>query len=291
MARLDSPLRYPGGKTSLAPFFAELIRLNKLGDCIYAEPYAGGAGAALSLLYAEKVSRVLINDADPRVHAFWWAVTRRNRRFRELIHQTPLTVDQWREQREVYRRPNRFGKLRVGFATFFLNRCNRSGIMVNGGPIGGYGQRGKWKIDARFNREALAERVRKVALFAERIELSNLDAAAFLSKVAAPAARRNDGRALVYLDPPYYGKGRLLYMNYYTHEDHRNLARLLKRPKPYRWVLSYDNAPQINQLYAGFERTPFDLAYTAYEQRRGEEVMIHSPGLHIPARRLPAACA
>ena len=43
-----SPLRYPGGKTVLAPFLQELLLENNLQGGIYAEPYAGGAGAALN---------------------------------------------------------------------------------------------------------------------------------------------------------------------------------------------------------------------------------------------------
>jgi DNA adenine methylase len=71
MPEVASPLRYPGGKAVLVKFLAEVIVNNRLQDGIYAEPYAGGAGAALSLLFSEHVHRIVLNDADPCVYAFW----------------------------------------------------------------------------------------------------------------------------------------------------------------------------------------------------------------------------
>ena len=280
MAKLDSPLRYPGGKTSLSRLLGDVILRNGLGDCVYAEPYAGGAGAALSLLYAEKVSRILINDADWRIYCFWWGVLNRNEQFLDLLSKTRVSMAEWYRQREIYRSPARHGKLKVGFATFFLNRCNRSGILVNGGPIGGTDQVGRWKLNARYNKASLAHRLKRVSLYKDRINLSNLDALDFLKADVARQARKAD--VLVYLDPPYYGKGRRLYMNYYEHADHRRLAMFLKSSKPYWWLMSYDDVPEIRQLYRDFSLRPFDLAYTAYNQRAGREVLIHNGELSLP---------
>ena len=46
-----SPLRYPGGKSAMAELLSEIRRLNGLGDRAIAEPFAGGAGASLTLLF------------------------------------------------------------------------------------------------------------------------------------------------------------------------------------------------------------------------------------------------
>ena len=138
MPRIASPLRYPGGKSGLTRFLGEIINCNELGDCVYAEPYAGGAGAALSLLYGEYVSRIIINDFDQSIFAFWKSVLTRSNQFLQLVDEAKLTVAEWQHQKRIYRTPNSHSRLRLGFAAFYLNRCNRSGIICNAGPIGGF---------------------------------------------------------------------------------------------------------------------------------------------------------
>ncbi len=288
MAEPYSPLRYPGGKAALTPFLAGILRANRLLDGVYVEPYAGGAGAALGLLIGEHVDRIVINDADRRVHAFWWAILNRTARFLKLLATTPVTIAEWRRQRQIYARPARHSQLRVGFATFFLNRCNRSGILVNAGPIGGYQQAGHWKLDARYDRTKLAARIERVARYRERIELFNRDAVDLLRSIIG--RRKGASKTLVYLDPPYFRKGALLYLNAYRPRDHQRLARFLGTPLPYRWVVSYDNVPEIRDLYTGFQQTPFDMTHTAYERRVGHEVLICDPRLAVDDAALHCVC-
>ena len=275
-----SPLRYPGGKAGLAPFIARVLRENRLLGGIYAEPYAGGAGAALELLIGEDVDQIIINDFDRRIFAFWWAVLNRTEEFVNRIETVPLNVAEWRRQRATYLSPGRIDRVTLGFATFFLNRCNRSGILRTGGPIGGHDQAGKWKIDARFNRPKLAARVRRVARFAERIELRNLDALDILRDISKRVSVAK--KAFVYLDPPYYVKGRQLYFNNYQDADHRRLARFFSGRKPYKWLISYDNSPEIKALYKKRKQRVFDLPYTAHRRRIGQELLIYDDSLAIP---------
>ena len=173
MASTASPLRYPGGKSRLAGFLGRIIKTNRLCDPVYAEPYAGGAGAAFALLFAEKVSRVVLNDKDRCIYALWRSVLNQTAGFLHLLETTPVTIEEWHRQRDVYLHPSRHGQLQLGFATFFLNRCNRSGILATGGPIGGYSQEGDWKLDARFNRSGLRERIEKIDLYRDRIDFHN----------------------------------------------------------------------------------------------------------------------
>lgn len=280
MPTFASPLRYPGGKAGLTALLKRVIELNALQDCVYAEPYAGGAGAALSLLYSERVSRIMINDADPHIAAFWQSVIDRPGQFASLIEDTPVTIDEWHNQRSIYNRPASSSRIKLGFATFYLNRCNRSGIIDSGGPIGGFEQAGKWKLDARFNRPELISRIDKVAAFKERIEVSNLDALVFLSEKVLPVARKIP--LFTYLDPPYYVKGQKLYLNHYQPEDHRKVANYLKRIRRFQWLVSYDNVPEIAAMYDGLEVTPFDLTYTAYQRRLGSEILIRRRGFKVP---------
>jgi len=286
--RACSPLRYPGGKQVLSRVLARLIRLNGAAGGTYIEPYAGGGGAALSLLMGEYVDRILINDADPRICAFWVAAIERTDEFIELIRTTAITVAEWRRQRDVYQRLRRHSMLRVGFATFYLNRCNRSGIIANGGPIGGLKQEGRWKIDARFNRQTLEERIRRLAMYRERISVTNLDAVEFLACHVTRIPPRE--RPFVYLDPPYYKKAEDLYMSHYKPGDHAALAEYVRGELPHPWVMSYDDAPEIRRLYKDLRRVAFRVDYTARARRIGSEILILKPDLSFPSawrRRIP----
>ena len=282
MSISNSPLRYPGGKQILARVLAHLIKLNEREGGVYVEPYAGGAGAALALLYGEHVDRVMINDADPCIYAFWKSLLDDTDDFVDLVQATPLTDAQWSKERDVYRHPRRHSRLRVGFATFFLNRCNHSGIIASAGPIGGRAQTGRWKIDARFNREMLAERIRRIAIYRERIDLFHMDAVSFLRECVT-SSKGITNRAFVYLDPPYYVKGRDLYLNYYKHQDHLALARYMRRQVRLRWVMSYDNVASIQELYRPLRQVALDLGYSAGIRRTGRELLIAPQDLKWPS--------
>jgi DNA adenine methylase len=274
MPSIYTPLRYPGGKAKLGPFLVLLLKTNRLVDGIYAEPYAGGAGAALFLLFRGYVSRIHLNDLDQGVASFWRAVVGQNERFAREIETIPLTVEEWDRQRQAFdtMRPG-FEK---GFSFFYLNRTNRSGIM-NGGIIGGRSQNGTWRIDARFNRNDLAERVRAIGRIKRLISLSNSDAMDFLDEFKT----LNVSRRLVYLDPPYFKKGRDLYTNFYTDEDHATIANKLER-LDIPWLLTYDDCCEIRNLYERYQILESELSYSAREVRRGRELVIFGGGLKPP---------
>ncbi len=286
MAEPYSPLRYPGGKAKLCDLLIEILRANDLSEPRYVEPYAGGAGAALRLLFEEYVESIVINDADPRIRCFWSAVTEQNDRFLSLLDQVEVSVEEWYRQREIYELADAERVLEVGFATFYLNRTTRSGIVHNGGPIGGFDQSGNYKIDARFNRDQLTRRIQRIGIYADRIEVSDLDGLGLLRTLEQDGVRA--AHTFVYLDPPYYAKGAELYLNRFTHQQHAELANYLSSPRVFPWVMTYDNVPAIEKLYDGFHRVPFDLSYSAFERRTGQELLIRPPSLALPAEALLA---
>ena len=274
--RFTSPLRYPGGKGVLVNFFKLVIRKNGLLDGHYAEIYAGGAGLAWPLLFGEYVRRVYINDLNKSVYAFWNAALHQPEEFCKLMYDTPLTIEEWRRQRIIQLEPTKHTQLELAFSTFFLNRTNRSGI-ISGGVIGGKAQSGKWKLDARFNKQDLVARIERLARYADRVNLYNLDAALFISKVL-PALPL---RTLVYLDPPYFAKGNDLYEDRYTPSDHSTVADLVATVKQ-PWIVSYDDVPQIKGLYCGYRKLTYSISYSAQVRYPGAEVMFFSPKLAIP---------
>jgi DNA adenine methylase len=269
-----SPLRYPGGKAALYPRMREIIRNNGLSGCTYIEPYAGGAGAALSLLATGQVERVAINDLDPAIAAFWTTVVHEPKFMIEQIRKAKLDVREWRKQKAIYMAADQERGSALGFATFYLNRTNRSGVL-NGGPIGGLDQTGAYKIDARFNREALEERVRIISLYADKISITNSDGL----QVIREATKK--GNSFVYADPPYFEKAGSLYLNAFKAADHEALALVLNERADKNWVLTYDNAPQVPELYSERRRSEFGLHYSAHRVTKATEVMVFSDALNI----------
>jgi DNA adenine methylase len=270
-----TPLRYPGGKGKLAAYIKEIIDENRLSDGEYVEAFAGGAAIGLELLFHEYVSRIHINDLSRPVHAFWHSVLHHTDRLCELIHNTPLTLNEWDKNKKVLGNQDDFDDLTLGFATFFLNRTNRSGIL-NGGIIGGRDQTGPWKIDARFNRDELIYRIESIAKMKRRINLTRMDALDFLMTGVGewPA------KTLIYLDPPYYVKGRDLYYDFYQHDDHEALSRfVVGKLVRQRWIVSYDNTSTIRRLYKGCQRLTYSLGYSARDTREGTEVIFFSDRL------------
>ena len=278
--RYDSPLRYPGGKASLASFLRRTIVLNNLSGCAYFEPFAGGAGAALRLLREGAVSELHLNDYDIRIAAFWRALVEEPDRFADEIMSVPLSIAEWSRQRQIYLRADTSMTFELGFATFYLNRCNRSGILLGAAPIGGYGQKGKWGIDARFSRENLARRVIRIGQNRGRIHISSMDARRFLVEQLPRGKERK--RVFVYLDPPYYSNGRRLYLNFYEDEDHRNLARYLRRQYILRWIMSYDDAHLIRQLYKSCIISQISLQYSLQRKQQARELLIAPSHVRVP---------
>ncbi len=278
MARSNSPLRYPGGKTCLYELTAHILRLNKIERGHYAEPYAGGAGLALTLLFEAHVSDIHLNDVDRCVWAFWDSVLNRNEELVELICSTPVDMKQWHYQRSIYLNPQDFDDLALGFSMFFLNRTNRSGIVKGAGVIGGQDQQGNYKIDCRFNRHELVRRVRRIAKYKSRIHLHRLDALDFMNLMDdnLPA------RSLFCIDPPYFNKGSSLYTSFYNPDDHAAVSQAvlgLERP----WMLTYDNTPEISHLYKARRQFSFDVNYSVQTKRVGTELLVASKGLKMPS--------
>jgi DNA adenine methylase len=266
-----SPLRYPGGKGKLAPFIKQLFKHNNLCDGTYVEPYAGGAAVALTLLLEGYAWEIVINDIDPLVFAFWWTVVNDTEYLCRKIKDTPVNMRQWRKQKEVHSCHLEHSLSEVGFATFFLNRTNRSGIL-QAGVIGGKKQTGPYKLNARYNKKDLINRIKLIAKYRGRIKIYNLDALELLD-VLTPSIPQ---KSLLYFDPPYFNKGKLLYKNYYTPDDHARIASRI-RSLPFPWIVTYDNVPEIQELYDGTTQAEFSVSYSAHLDRpRGKEIMFYS---------------
>jgi len=273
-----SPLRYPGGKAKLADFVKAVIQKNGLADGAYVEPFCGGAAIAIELLLQERVSTIHINDVSRPVYAFWLCILEHTDALCRKICDVPLTVEAWDAQKCILAHASEHDDLTLGFATFYLNRTNKSGIL-NGGIIGGRNQHGPWKIDARYNAQELIKRVLSIAKFKDRINLTCEDALVFLDN----GVRKWSKKTLVYLDPPYYEKGRDLYYDFYRHDDHERVAHFVQSHiRTQRWMVSYDNVEAIRTLYAKSPCMSYRVGYSARARTEGTEIMFFDPRLSIP---------
>ena len=281
--RLYSPLRYPGGKAPFAPFIAKLMQVNGVAGGHYLEPYSGGAGVALDLLFQGHASHIHINDADPAVFAFWVSVTQQSEELLDLLGSTPITIEEWFKWRTVLREDCQASLVEKGFATLFMNRTNRSGIL-KAGVIGGKSQEGAYKLNARFKKDVIAARIAKIAKRAKDITVYNDDSLALLKRCKEFLPKES----LIYLDPPYYVKGKGLYRNYYEHDDHVAIAKAIKSKSfKWHWVVSYDNADEIRVMYQLVNTKTYGLNYTAQRRYVGNEVMFFSQDLIVSDEDIP----
>ena len=272
-----SPLRYPGGKSKIAPLIRLIIEKTGSSDITYIEPFAGGAGVALSLLIEGVVDQVVINDYDKAIYSFWRALKEAPQELIDLIEHTPLTIDEWKQQKDIYSTQNKRYSVELGFAAFYLNRTNRSGIL-SAGPIGGYNQTGNYGMDARFNRDALIGRIQEIAKYKSQIVVYNKEIRSFISGVI-PKYQAN---AFVYFDPPYFENGQRLYKNFFSPTDHTDIALSIINGVNCPWVITYDDVPELRGIYSNYVQRRYNLNYSAANKGKGSEIIIFKDSYLLP---------
>lgn len=271
--RTYTPLRYPGGKAKLYKTVKKIIENNFTDKPIYSEAYAGGCGLALKLLLNEDVKEIHINDFDYNIYAFWYSIINFKDSFIDLIKDTNIDIEEWHKQKKIYlASKDEYSILEKGFATFFLNRTNRSGILT-AGPIGGFKQNGNYKIDCRFNKKALIALIEKIYDYRERIYIYYMDGKDFILKLD-----KKFNNIFFNLDPPYVVKGAELYKNSFTESDHIKLEEAIKKLKN-KWIVTYDNTIFIENLYSKYQQEKFEISYTVETKRKDNEIMIFSENI------------
>lgn len=268
MRRSPSPLRYPGGKTSIFDMTKDIITSHGLTSCQYAEPYAGGCGLALSLLFDGVVSKLHLNDIDPSIATLWHAIINDTDELANRVNDAILNIDEWHKQRAIQAEKHLAKPIDLAFSTLYLNRTNRSGI-IKAGVIGGLNQSGSYKMDCRFNKSNIIAKIYAIAKRQADIFIYNLDAIDFIKQLD------NKDDLLLMVDPPYYNKGQTLYANFYRHDDHVEIANVLSN-STLPWILTYDNTPEISKIYQNFNQYTFNINYSAAQKRVGSELLITS---------------
>lgn len=274
MAFTVTPLRYPGGKSQLFKKISMIIMHNELIGCKYVEPFAGGSGLALKLLFEGIVKSIVLNDIDYNVYCFWKTITSQPDELIKKINDTKITQVEWGKQREIYKKPKYFTQNEVAFSTLFLNRTNVSGIL-RGGMIGGKEQAGKYKLDARFNKAEIIQKIKKIYAKRFYISLYNLDAQDFIKDIIPTFVNT---KTLINFDPPYVKKGARLYKNFYGIQDHEKLEKAIEECNM-NWIVTYDECDFIKKLYEKFYNESICLNYCTGENKKGTEILVYGPSI------------
>lgn len=269
MKRSPSPLRYPGGKACIFDMTKDILVSHNLDGWQYAEPYAGGCGLALSLLFDGVVSKLHLNDIDPSIATFWENLIFHTDELADRVENVTFTIEEWRKQKQIQKEKLTANPIDLAFSTLYLNRTNRSGI-IKAGVIGGLAQTGNYKMDCRFNKADIISKIYAIAKRQSDIFIYNLDAIDFIHQL------ESQENLVLMIDPPYYNKGQTLYANFYRHDDHAKIADVLTNTT-LPWILTYDNTPEIIELYQDFNQYSFNINYSVAKKRVGSELLITSP--------------
>ncbi|WP_436960483.1 DNA adenine methylase [Staphylococcus xylosus] len=268
---INTPLRYPGGKTKTYKYIKYLLQLNNCNH--YIEPYAGGAGVAIKLLLNGDVKKITINDYDKSIYSFWDSAINNTEALINKIKVTPITMEEWYIQKSIQdnKHDPSISNLDLGFSTLFLNRTNRSGI-IKAGVIGGKHQNGNYKLDCRFKKHEIIDKINKISKHKRNITITNKDAIYFIKQNIS-----HTKNSFTFFDPPYFEKGPGLYTNFYTHLDHIELAKIInKHMSNHYWILTYDIAKEIGNLYFNYEYKKYYLNYSIAKPSKGQEFIFFS---------------
>lgn len=283
---IPSPLRYPGGKAELYKYIENVINTNELTGCEFYEPFAGGASVSLALLQKGTIKKATLIEKDPLIFSFWKSVFEYTDILCEKIENTEVNVDTWNTMSSFKNIELPVSTLipDLGFAALFLNRTNFSGIL-KAGPIGGQNQLGNYKIDCRFNKKRLIEAISFLSLYRDRVDVIWTDG---ISYIKNNKAKLSSSKCFVYIDPPYYNKGKSLYRHYFGNKEHVELADQIKTSN-FPWLLSYDNCVYINDLYCTdsteLKRRTLYFDYSVRTSRKEKEILISN--LEIPPIEYP----
>lgn len=283
--RYQSPLRYPGAKSSLAPVIARVLNAAKCSRAVpkidlLVEPFAGGASASLRLVGQGIVDRVLLADVDPLVTAFWQAAAADTDALIDRMHDEWTRYvkpggagaverwDYWRSWAPARNAKPDTARLGLAVQCLFLNRTTFSGILHGkAGPIGGRKQESPYGIGCRWNPESMEERLQYVGHLYETGRLVDVwckDWKQTLADVPEYCPQLIPSRVVAYLDPPYIDKASHLYRTSFDprggygadragkpvpndHMLHMRLAEYLRTKAQFRWLLSYDNNPLLTE--------------------------------------------
>lgn len=274
-----SPLRYAGSKRKIFNYLERILAHNNLVPKVLVEPFVGGGSIFLNFLSRHDNSKAIIADKDELVFSFWKVLFANPDYLVNFIKKTKVNLKTFDHYRYVASHPTKFNRKKLAKACLFLNRTSFSGILNNSaGPIGGRAQKSPYKIDCRFGRENLIKKIKEISVFKDRVVVLPHSWEEVL-KYTTDEHRKE--KLLFYFDPPFYKKADQLYRYYFDENAHTKLRDKLMKLK-HSWILSYDRAREIQNLYSEFARINVSMPYSINSPaKRLEKEFIITP-LKLP---------
>lgn len=257
-----SPLRYPGGKgkmlKQLEPLFPDKVST-------MVEPFAGEASASLAMLFAGRADRIILNDLDPGVYAFWTAVLNSTDKLLNALKSIYGTREEFLKAKEILSNPTDYSSMELSAAFLVANQLAFSGITKAG--IAGDYQR-------RWNYKKVADRIQKIAAYKDSITVMNKDALEVIEEYYW------NEKTFLFVDPPYVLQGKRLYREWYEADDHMKLADLINNltlsyPGCAKIIVTYDACKTTEELY------DFPFARKIYMERKYSCGCKHNAHLEI----------
>jgi len=247
-----SPLRYSGSKRKLVFYLYSVLKHNNLVPNVLVEPFVGGGNISLNFIVNDIVKKIIISDKDRLIYSFWHVVFYNPGYLINFIKKVKITLGTFYEYKEIVKNINNYNKNKLAEACLFLNRTSFSGILTDSaGPLGGKDQESKYKIDCRFYKERLIEKIKYISKFKSRVVVLNYDWRDTIEYAKQWAKnKKNLNRLFFYFDPPFFNKADNLYRCYFSEKEHMQFYKAIISLN-YDWVLSYDNAPEIREMYSG----------------------------------------
>ena len=237
-----SPLRYPGGKSKMIPLIVEILDMQK---DVFVEPFCGGASVGLSLLQAGVINKLVLNDLDFGIYALFWTICNHPDLLFKKIDQFVPTRDTFFSFRDAIQNDYHNCQLEdAAFIFLIVNRLAFSGI-CKANP--------KRSLSDRYNPQELKRRINAIYKLHDKITVLNMDANDVIHEYYW------NKKTTLFIDPPYYEKGKQLYHKYFSKEDHQELAASLNElyctyPGCADIIITYDNNELIRKLYPNSEQ-------------------------------------
>lgn len=243
MKKLKTVFRYPGGKSKIADNIINDVV--PFSPSVFVDVFTGGGSVSIEMLNRKQNAKIVLNDLDPYIYSFWKILTGPKEDINKLLNiieqYNEPTIQKFQELREISKSTTNL-EMKAYIALFF-NRTAFSGI-IRSGPIGGYNQTGKYKINCRFNKSKIISGIKNISE-----ELKKNNAECYSDDFRDIIKKYSDKEdAFLYLDPPYMKQGHQLYGVFMNDNDYIDMSNLLKSAKC-KWMVSHDDYEPFVKLF------------------------------------------
>jgi DNA adenine methylase len=236
MPKIKSPLRYPGGKSKA---LSQIIPHVPLGVAEYREPFVGGGSVFIEVrkIFGSRIDRYWINDLNHDLFCFWKYARDDIERLVEQVSEIKCKYADGKALFTYFTNKDlKLTEFDRAVRFFVLNRITFSGTVDSGG----YSQQA---FERRFTDSSI-DRLQLLSPSLAAVQITNEDYERSLLQAGQ--------EVFIFLDPPYFSakKSRLYGVRgaLHTSFDHERFANKMRQCS-HRWLITYDDSPEIRRLF------------------------------------------